>query len=108
MLQGEGAHGNRITGHAVRSAALLAARKTRSVGIGACSLARETAEGAVRAVGAMGGEACAFVRDTVIGVLYGTGEAVTISRPVVREVVLGAIPDRRGPSLTLVMRAERQ
>ncbi len=91
LLRGEGPHSDRITGHAVRAAALTAARGTRSVGIGAGSLARETAEGTVRAVGAMGGEAGAFVRDTVIGVIQGTGEAVTISRPVVREVVLGAI-----------------
>ena len=81
----------RLTGAAVRSAALRAAKGTRSIGRGAGNLARETVEGAVRAVADIGGETGAFVRDSVIGVVEGTGQVVTVTTPAVREVVVGAI-----------------
>ncbi len=81
----------RVTGAAVRSAALRAVRGTRSVSRGASNLAREAVEGAVQAVSEIGGETGAFVRDTVIGVVEGTGQVVTVTTPVVREVVVGAI-----------------
>ena len=54
-------------------------------------MARETVEGAVRAIGDISGETGAFVRDTVIGVVEGTGQVVTVTTPAVREVVVGAI-----------------
>ena len=85
----------RVTGAAVRSAALRAARGTRSVSRGASNLAREAVEGAVQAVGEMGGETRAFVRDTVIGVVEGTGQVVTVTSPAVREVVVGAVRGSR-------------
>ena len=81
----------RVTGSAVRSAALRAVRGTHSVGRGASNLARESVEGAVKAVGEIGGETGAFVRDSVVGVVEGTGQVVTVTTPAVREVVVGAI-----------------
>ena len=81
----------RVTGDAVRSAALMAVTRTRLVGRGASNLAREAVEGAVKAVGEIGGETRAFVRDTVIGVVEGTGQVMTVTTPAVREVVVGAI-----------------
>ena len=81
----------RVTGVVVRSAALNAAKGARFVGRGAGNLARETVEGAVRAIGDISGETGAFVRDTVIGVVEGTGQVVTVTTPAVREVVVGAI-----------------
>ena len=69
----------RLTGSAVRAAAVLAAKRTRSVGRGASNLAREAVEGAVVAVAEIGGETGAFVRDSVIGVVEGTGQVVTVT-----------------------------
>ena len=91
----EGRGRGRVTGAGARSAALRAARLTRSVSRGASNLARETVEGAVQAVGEIGGETSAFVRDTVIGVVEGTGQVVTVTTPAVREVVVGAIRGSR-------------
>ena len=68
----------------MRSAALRAARGTRSVSRGAGNLAKEAVEGAMQAVGEIGGETRAFVRDTVIGVVEGTGQLVTVTSPAVR------------------------
>ena len=88
----------RLTGAAVRAAAVLAAKRTRSASRGASNLARETVEGAVLAVAEIGGETGAFVRDSVIGVVEGTGQVVTVTRPAVREVVVGAIRGAGGVS----------
>ena len=91
LIRGRRTSHRQVTGAAVRSAALLAVRGTRSVSRGASSLAREAVEGTVQAVGEIGGEAGAFVRDAVIGVVEGTASVVTVTTPAVREVVVGAI-----------------
>ena len=90
LVQDEGAP-RRISGNAVRGAALRATRGTRSAGRGASVLARNAVEGAVQAVGEIVGETRAFVKDTVIGVFEGTAQVATITAPAVKEVVSGAI-----------------
>ena len=85
-----GRQGN-ITGAAVRSAAMIAVRGTRSVGRGASNLAREAVEGALLAVGEVSGETTGFVRDAVIGVVEGTGQVITVTTPAIREAVIGAV-----------------
>ena len=80
-----------VSGTAVRSAAQMAAQRTRTASRGAGNLARETVEGAVLAVSEVGGETSALVRDAVIGVVEGTAQVVTVTTPAVREVVVGAI-----------------
>ncbi len=95
LTQEPGAQQSPINSRVVRSAALLAVRSTRSIGLGAGNLAREAVEGAVQAVGEVGGETRAFVKDAVIGVLEGTEQVVTITTPVVREAVVGAVRGSR-------------
>ena len=87
----DGGASRQITGNAVRSAALRAARGTLSAGRGASSLARDAVEGAVQAVSEIGGETRAFIKDTVVGVVEGTAQVVTVTTPAVREVVAGAV-----------------
>lgn len=95
LEQGHAAQKRPINPGMVRSAAFLAMKGTRLMGLGAGNLAREAVEGAVQAVGEVSGETRAFVKDAVIGVLEGTEQVVTITTPVVREAVVGAVRGSR-------------
>lgn len=90
-LGGEKDVHRKVTGSAVRSAALGAVRGTRSVGREVGNLSREAVEGAVRAVGEIAGETGSFVKDAVTGVVEGIGQVVSVTTPAVREAVVGAI-----------------
>ncbi|MDE2843752.1 MAG: YihY/virulence factor BrkB family protein, partial [Chloroflexota bacterium] len=94
--------GQRLTGSAVRVAALLATRGVPTVGRGAGHFAREAVEGAVNAVGEISGETTSFVRDTVIGVIEGTEQIVSVTAPAIKEVVSGAISGGREVSENVV------
>ena len=91
LVKVRGSRRGQVSGSAFRSAAHLAAQRTRTASRGAGNLARETVEGAVLAASEVGGETGALVRDTVIGVVEGTAQVVTVTTPAVREVVVGAI-----------------
>ena len=94
--------GKRLTGSAVRVAALLATRRVPTVGRGAGHFAREAVEGAINAVGEISGETTSFVRDTVIGVIEGTDQIVSVTAPAIKEVVSGAISGGREVSENVV------
>ena len=101
-LTREARAGQRLTGSAVRLAALLATRGVPSVGRGAGHLAREAVESAVKAVQEVSGETTEFVRDTVVGVMEGTEQIVSVAAPAVKEVVSGAISGGREVSDNVV------
>ena len=105
-LAEDGGARRRVTGSAVRSAAMEAVQRTRRAGRGAGNLAKEAVEGTIQAVGEIRGEAGAFVRDAVVGVVQGTAQLATVTATTVRTTVAGAVRSS-GKAKTSVEKASR-